>query len=135
MANLNEFKSPSRRFSKRVIATAAFLAVLFVQTVFLSEASAAVCIGCPAPTFAPAQNYLAPDTLGELASGDFNNDGKVDLAIRSPNNIVRLLLGDGLGGFSVPISLPHNVSGDYSFQIVTVDLNNDGNLDLILGGD
>jgi hypothetical protein len=63
---------------------------------------------------------------------DFNNDGKLDLAVLySDTRNVVALLGDGRGGFmpSATINVGVNVNG-----IVSADFNNDGNLDLVVRG-
>jgi hypothetical protein len=63
---------------------------------------------------------------------DFNNDGKLDLAVlyATTRNVVALL-GDGQGGFtpSATINFGPNV-----FEINSADFNNDGNLDLVVRG-
>lgn len=55
------------------------------------------------------------------AAGDFNNDGKLDLATASA-----IQLGNGDGTFQSPITVP---SGGCA--IAVADMNHDGNLDLI----
>jgi hypothetical protein len=64
-----------------------------------------------------------------IATGDFNNDGKVDVASTHSGQNVTVILGNGLGSFPVAqtFSTALNPSG-----IVAADLNNDGNLDLAL---
>jgi hypothetical protein len=65
--------------------------------------------------------------IHDIIVGDFNKDGKQDLALTDEaHNAVYLLLGNGAGSFLVgsPLSVPpptHMVSGDF---------NGDGNLDL-----
>lgn len=60
--------------------------------------------------------------------GDFNNDGKLDLAVfdtdGSPNMWYDIFLGDGAGGFT-PVTPDDNVLG------VAADLNRDGILDFV----
>ncbi len=62
--------------------------------------------------------------------GDFNLDGKPDLAVsnRSSNNIT-ILLGDGSGGFSQPAGSPISV-GTNPYKVASGDLNLDGKADL-----
>src|SRR5262249_46739933 len=68
-----------------------------------------------------------------IASGDFNNDGILDIVVTdyATSNAIQVLLGNGQGTFTplAPI---------YSFNIhhavVTSDFNLDGNLDLIVIG-
>jgi hypothetical protein len=75
--------------------------------------------------------YQAVTTQGYLiTSGDFNNDGKLDLAIAVQQPIGTLvLLNKGDGTFTV---LPIIPSYDVPSQIVPGDFNGDGNLDLLL---
>ena len=60
---------------------------------------------------------------------DFNNDGKLDLALISFNTKnVAVLLGDGRGGFTLSASF--FVFNDAQ-TLASADFNNDGNLDLV----
>jgi hypothetical protein len=86
------------------------------------------------------ENLRARSSYGRArawpAEGDFNGDGKTDLAInvgplcngacRGTNNI-SLLLGNGDGTFQAPTAV---ISGNGS--LVAADLNGDGNLDLVV---
>jgi hypothetical protein len=65
-----------------------------------------------------------------IAVGDFNHDGKPDLAVVSgccPGGGVSVLLGRGDGTFEPST---YYAVGDQPYAIVAVDLNHDGNLDL-----
>jgi hypothetical protein len=65
-----------------------------------------------------------------IAVGDFNNDGKLDLAVaNSGDGTVTLLLGNGDGTFTPASSSPYAV-GQYPTSIAAADFNGDGKLDL-----
>lgn len=66
--------------------------------------------------------------------GDFNGDGKLDIAYLDGGNpsSLHILLGNGDGTFShgQDIQLPQGIRE----QITVADVNNDGRLDLLIGG-
>ena len=64
-------------------------------------------------------------------TGDFNNDGRIDLAVlRTKSNQISILLGNGNGTFQVAgqpiVAVPTG-----SLSLATGDFNNDGRLDLV----
>ena len=67
-------------------------------------------------------------SLSAVVTGDFNGDGKLDLAlVDSGGNAVIILLGNGDGTFGTPTTIP---AGTFPDAIVAGDFNNDGKLDL-----
>jgi len=67
-----------------------------------------------------------------LVSGDFDEDGHLDVAIASYNDsdTVFVLLGDGAGGLSEPMGYDIGFAA-YPRGLVSVDLNGDEHLDLV----
>jgi hypothetical protein len=78
--------------------------------------------------------FAAPTTtnigfqMGDIATGDFNNDGNADLVAVGFQGGVAVLLGNGSGGFS--LSFAPN-AGTFA-QVAIADLNSDGKTDLII---
>lgn len=64
---------------------------------------------------------------GAVAVGDFNGDGRLDLAVGNSNGTVSILLGNGEGTFQPAV--PYFVAGGPGF-IAVGDFNGDGKLDL-----
>lgn len=68
-----------------------------------------------------------------ITAGDFNRDGKLDLAVitESLPGTLFLLLGNGDGTFQPPTA-PLTISDAFATFEVAADLNRDGNLDLVI---
>ncbi len=70
------------------------------------SAAAQAASGCATPRFAPATNFGTGDIPSSVTTGDFNSDGKLDLATANAfSDNVSVLLGNGLGGFSAAANL------------------------------
>jgi hypothetical protein len=94
------------------------------------DASFSISLGRGDGTF--TQPSGSPFSLGQSLSavltGDFNGDGKLDLAMAdSSGNAVIIVLGNGDGTFGMPMTIP---VGSDPVAIVAGDFNNDGKLDL-----
>jgi len=84
-------------------------------------------------TFQPPVSYPTGDRTypNFLAAGDFNGDGKLDLAVLLSNtDSVLILLGNGDGTFQTGVTVPLP-GGPISATVG--DFNGDGNLDLAVG--
>ena len=76
-----------------------------------------------------SDHTLASPGGGALVIGDFNSDGKPDVAISSGgNSTIQVLLGNGKGTFQTPIS---STSPIQPFALLVGDFNGDGKLDLV----
>src|SRR5689334_15082853 len=61
--------------------------------------------GCSVPNFGPPTSYPAGGNPVAVKIGDFNNDGKPDVAVADYiSDEVSVLLGNGSGGFGSPAS-------------------------------
>lgn len=83
--------------------------------------------GCATPDFAAAANFGTDESPAAVAVGDFNSDGRPDLAAanRDSGN-VSVLLCDG-GGFSRDGNFG---AGSQTSSVAVGDFNSDGKLDL-----
>jgi hypothetical protein len=79
-------------------------------------------------SFKPQTSYAVGKSPMGMAYGDFNNDGKIDVAtVNTSDNTVSVLVGNGDGTFQ-----PQTIFrvGNAPGGIVAADLNGDGKLDL-----
>ncbi len=96
------------------------------KTFQLTVTDGTICTGIA--NFSNAANVGVGSTPISVAVGDFNNDGKQDIAAANVNSTtVSIRIGDGLGGFSSTTDVPVN-SGPISVFIS--DFNNDGKQDI-----
>jgi hypothetical protein len=85
-------------------------------------------------TFRPPIILPLVNTPDAIALGDFNNDGKVDLAVHecSGNCDIAVYLGAGTGTFNPDTVLPVPQSGALGQNFGVTDFNQDGKLDIAI---
>ena len=88
-----------------------------------------ILLGNGAGSFSTASNFggVGASLLAVLAVGDFNGDGKQDLAVENSSFTVAILLGDGTGSFSGATSFG---VGSFPYGVAVGDFNRDGRQDL-----
>src|ERR1035441_900668 len=109
---------------------------------FSTSMVAALLIGCfntvlpqssPRVSFLPAVNYGAGSGPISMAMGDFNGDGKPDLAVANrDSNDVSVLLGNGDGTFQAAVNYG---AGSGPISMAMGDFNGDGKPDLAVTND
>ncbi|MFY9951522.1 MAG: VCBS repeat-containing protein, partial [Candidatus Sulfotelmatobacter sp.] len=86
-------------------------------------------------TLVNSPSDLSGPDLSLVITGDFNGDGKVDAIISSKTREqLYFLAGEGNGSFKSPAALSKQALGEI-YSLTSVDLNNDGKIDLVSGTD
>jgi hypothetical protein len=91
-----------------------------------------LCFGAAAPVWAQFETRAIQPTdpyygAFSIATGDFNHDGKLDVAILNDSGF-SVLLGNGDGTFQRPVFY----GTELSTYLAVGDFNNDGNLDIVV---
>ncbi|HEX4007358.1 MAG TPA: FG-GAP-like repeat-containing protein [Acidobacteriaceae bacterium] len=107
-------------------------------TIFTGRGDGTFSAGAPIST--GASNQTSPTMI----AGDFNGDGKTDLAIltlstnsNTPGSYITTLMGKGDGTFGAPqtmVALKQGGAAGYPTSMVAADFNGDGLLDLAVAG-
>jgi hypothetical protein len=98
-------------------------------TVNYSSHNISVLMGTGTGSFLPAVNYSMTSSAYCVVTGDFNNDGDVDIAATGNNNVMFMYLNTGTGAFG-----PFTAFNNFGYSVgdlLTQDVNNDGNLDIV----
>src|SRR2546428_136988 len=104
------------------LATVTVAALLL--SIMIQNDPAVAADGCPAPSFAAPVVYNAVYNSYSLVVGDFNGDGKLDLAVaNSSSTDISVLLGNGDGTFQPATSYGAGVG---PWAVVGGDFNGDG---------
>src|SRR4051812_14006963 len=98
----------------------------FVVVVALALPASAKC-----PDYLAFLGYSAGTRPDSVIAADFNNDGRLDLAVANViSNNVSILLGNSSDQFNAAV----NITADNTpYVVVTADFNGDGNADLAVG--
>ena len=148
LGSVNTFASPAS-LSSLALADFNSDGNLDVASAIPNNGSLALFAGNGNGTFQPASNISLPGSVVPytVVSGDFNGDGRPDLAVAynqplpsgvstsAPPGGIYILLGDGNGTFSTPtnIVLPGSVVPQFtSGGFAAADVNGDGKLDLVV---
>jgi hypothetical protein len=92
-----------------------------------NDSSVSILLGQGDGTFLPAQSYAAGNNAYSVAVGDFNGDGKQDLAVTNYGGTVSVLLGNGDGTFQTAVNY---AAGGANYSVAVGDFNGDGKPDL-----
>jgi len=96
-----------------------------------TNSNVSVLLGNGDGTLQAAVNYAVGTSPFSVAAGDFNGDGKADLAVANfGSGNVSILLGNGDGTFRAAVN--YNVGGNPS-SLAIADFNGDGKADLAVG--
>src|ERR1039458_6237386 len=111
---------------------------MFTRSTSMVAALLIVCLNTvlaqspPPVSFLPAVNYSAGSGPISMAMGDFNGDGKPDLAVANQHSNVSVLLGNDDGTFRAAVNYG---AGSGPISMAMGDFNGDGKPDLAVTND
>ncbi|MBK6687125.1 MAG: VCBS repeat-containing protein [Deltaproteobacteria bacterium] len=94
------------------------------------SSSLGILLGDAATTFAAPVVFQTGSAVVKIAKGDFNQDGRIDLAATQSNKRLAIYMARSNGGYFPPLLLPTTAEPKALF---VSDLNGDGNDDLVVG--
>lgn len=97
-----------------------------------SPDSAIVLISNGDGTFSTSNSFTISEDVVEGLGGDFNADGRQDLAFINSDNTVSLYIGNGNGTFKFGSTLALPEALEATHQVYSDDLNGDGRSDIFL---
>src|SRR5882724_7982838 len=101
-----------------------FLLPLLFLSLYLTQTKSGYAAG-----FLEAKSYPGGAGTLAMATGDFNSDGHVDVALANSNaNTVGIVLGNSDGSFQAPLNFSGGTGVDY---LAVGDFNGDGKLDVV----
>lgn len=99
------------------------------QTTVLSDPAWLNVLG-PAPAFSQGGSVTTGVGPTGVAAGDFNNDGRPDVAVANSEDAgITIHLGDGAGSFGPSTAIP---TGNVAFNVIVGFLDGDNNQDLVV---
>jgi hypothetical protein len=121
------------------LGTTSVEAVFVPNNSYLTSTSAATTVTITGidPDTSPQTFLTGGSNASYIYSGDFNNDGYVDLAVYdSTLHTLQIFLGSSAGTFTTGVSLATTVYSSWAKDAaywMVADINRDGNLDLVNG--
>jgi hypothetical protein len=94
------------------------------------DTSISVLLGQPDGTFGAKTDFPSEEAALAVVTGDFNNDGKLDVAVTATYGVA-VLLGNGDGTLASPTTY---ASEAQPVLLTAADFNHDGKLDLAVTG-
>ncbi|HVO62766.1 MAG TPA: FG-GAP-like repeat-containing protein [Terriglobales bacterium] len=99
----------------------------------VQKSGVSVFLGTPGAISQPGMNYGSGGQLANVAVGDFDRDGNMDIvAADAATGVVNLFLGNGDGSFKDPQFFPSAPDG--ANAIIVADFNHDGAPDVAVAG-